>query len=81
MDRTFQLTDEYGMFTEYKGFNKQFQPTHLVDRVVLVLVEGELEAFALDDSRSSVPELLRYLADNDRYDERTVVLGHYRRGD
>lgn len=78
MERTWTLTDEEG--TEgriYRGFNKNFNPIHL-ELVAILLQDGEIDMYALEDSKQARSSFVRYVADE--LPESVVVAGIYRRG-
>jgi hypothetical protein len=61
----------------YKGFNQNFSAASEVNHVVLVLVEGEVETWVIDNPQK-VSSFVQYLSDND-YPEATQILGVYSR--
>jgi hypothetical protein len=71
--RKFTVTDS-GAETVYNGFDRDFEPVEL-DHVVLVLVDGGLDVFAVTQP-AKMSDLLRYL--NDRGED-AKILGVYSR--
>ena len=59
----------------YRGFNRDFSGPRL-EHVVLVMVDGELDVYAIDDPRN-VSGLLAYLSEHEQ--GKTEVLGCYSR--
>ena len=53
MPRTYTVTDGTNSET-YEGFDKNFKPGSVLEHVVLIIHEGELQVFAIDDPRKSV---------------------------
>lgn len=74
ISRTYSVITE-GEVAGYKGFNRSFKPSQM-DLIAVVLVEGEVELYVLDDDRQARTELVRYLTEQS---PQAVIAGVYRR--
>ena len=74
MSRTYTVIGPNGEREVYFGFNQRYDPIRL-DYVVLVLIEGNVEVFAIDNIRKS-SGLIKYLHDRE---PNAVIVGSYER--
>ena len=82
MGRTFTVKDSDGPGREthttvYQGFDCSLEPASELDLIAVVLVEGEPDLYALEDTAKARAELVRYLSD--RGEVGTKIAGIYRR--
>lgn len=59
----------------YEGFDQKFMPASEVEHVVIVMSEGDIEVFAIDDPKK-VADLFAFLEERE---EAVTVLGCYSR--
>lgn len=61
----------------YEGFDRRWNPPSEVEHVALLLVEGEIAVFAIEDPQK-VSGFMKYIVESEMYEECTI-LGVYSR--
>lgn len=62
--RTYTIHDgEDAPLRTYKGFNLAYQPLSELERVAIIMRDGDIELYALDKGSQPKNEFLRYLAE------------------
>jgi len=80
MARMFTVTNQDGKGSEehYKGFDRRFEPLSQLDRIAVVVTDGEVDLYAMDgkECKWAATELIRFLSDRG---ENSKVAGIYSR--
>lgn len=67
--RTYTVTKNDGPAsysrTVYHGFNRRFLPASELDAIAVVLVEGEVELYAIENTSKAKSEFVKFLADEE----------------